>query len=350
MRKGIWKKAVAAAMAVGMAGSIFAGCGKRDSSSAKSTDSKKVTTVTIGTQEMPNDEGIAKAKDLLEKNMGVKVKLVKFSSGKDVNNALKAKSIDFGLEGSTVASLALSSNIPIKVVWIHEVLGDIESLAVRKKDNIKSIKDLKGKKIAVPFATTSHYCLLRYLSSQGLSEKDVTLLDMDPNSAFAAWKRGDVDAAWIWQPALQNVLDDGGEILVSNGDAAKEGYMTANVEVVREDFAKEHPELVQKYVKTMLEAQKYYKENKEEAQKDLGKDLGLSSKDIETQMKGSTWLSAKEQLSNDYFGTSDKIGALADNLLDTAKFLKDQKNITKVPAKSVFEKAVAPEYIEKALK
>ena len=139
-----------------MAGSVFAGCGKKDSSSSKSSSSKDVETVTIGTQEMPNDEGIAKAKDLLEKNMGVKVKIVKFSSGKDVNNALKAKSIDFGLEGSTSSSLAIATNIPIKVIWIHEVLGDIESLAVRKKDNIKSIKDLKGKRIAVQFAKTSN--------------------------------------------------------------------------------------------------------------------------------------------------------------------------------------------------
>ena len=125
------------------------------------------------------------------------------------------------------------------------MLGNIESLAVRKKDNIKSIADLKGKTIAVPFATTSHYCLLRYLNSQGMSESDVKLLDMDTNSAYAAWKRGDIDAAWVWQPALQSILDDGGEILVSNGDAAKEGYMTANVEVVSSDFAEKHPELVQ---------------------------------------------------------------------------------------------------------
>lgn len=61
------EKAAACAMAVVMAGSVFAGCGKKDSSSSKSSSSKDVETVTIGTQEMPNDEGIAKAKDLLEK-------------------------------------------------------------------------------------------------------------------------------------------------------------------------------------------------------------------------------------------------------------------------------------------
>lgn len=346
VKRMFWKKIVAGMTAVMLVGSVFTGCKKNDSTKSGG----KVGTITIGTQEMPNDEGLAKAKNILEKKMGVKVKVVKFDSGKDVNNALKAKSIDFGLQGSTLSALAISTGIPIKVIWIHEVLGDIESLAVRKKDHITSIKQLKGKKIAVPFATTAHYCLLRYLSSQGLSEKDVTLLDMDPNSAYAAWKRGDIDAAWIWQPALQKVLDEGGEILVSNGDAAKEGYMTANVEVVNADFAKEHPDLVKKYVEAMIEARNMYKEDEEDSVTALAKSLGLSDKDVKLQIAGAIWPTAEEQIGEDYFGTSEKKGALVENLLDTAKFLKDQKNITSVPDKSAFEEGVAPEYIEEALK
>lgn len=140
VKRMFWKKIVAGMTAVMLAGSVFTGCKKNDS--AKSGG--KVDTITIGTQEMPNDEGIAKAKNILEKKMGVKVKVVKFDSGKDVNNALKAKSIDFGLQGSTLSALAISTGIPIKVIWIHEVLGDIESLAVRKKDHITSIKQLKA--------------------------------------------------------------------------------------------------------------------------------------------------------------------------------------------------------------
>ncbi|MDD4371729.1 MAG: aliphatic sulfonate ABC transporter substrate-binding protein [Anaerostipes sp.] len=346
MRKNILKKGIVGVLVVAVMGTLFTG-GKKSSSSS---NSKKVDTVTIGTQEMPNDEGIAKAKDLFEKKMGVKIKIVKFDSGKDVNNALKAKSIDFGLQGSTSSALAVSTDIPIKVIWIHEVLGDIESLAVRKKDNVTSIKQLKGKKIAVPFATTSHYCLLRYLASQGLSEKDVTLLDMDTNSAYAAWKRGDIDAAWVWQPALQQILNDGGEILVSNGDAAKEGYMTANVEVVTEEFAKNHPDLVVKYIEALQEAQKIYNDDKEKTTSTLADFLGLKSADVTTQIKGATWPSAEEQLSADYLGTEDKKGALADNLLDTAKFLKDQKNITSVPDKSAFEDAIDSQFIQKANK
>lgn len=344
MKKRLWTKLAACALAGTMAITGLTGCKSSDKK-----DSDSVNTVRIGTQEMPNDEGIAKAENYLEEKMGVKVKLVKFDSGKDINNALKANSIDFGLEGSTSTALALSTGIDVKLIWIHEVLGDIESLAVRKKDNIKSIADLKGKTIAVPFATTSHYCLLRYLESQGMSESDVKLLDMDTNSAYAAWKRGDIDAAWIWQPALQSVLDDGGEILVSNGDAAKEGYMTANVEVVSSDFAEKHPDLVKKYIEAMQEARKLYSDDEDKAVSALAGQLGLKENEVKTQISGSEWVSAKDQISDEYLGTSDKVGKMADNLLDTAKFLKDQKNITSVPDKSTFENAMAPEYIESVL-
>lgn len=344
MRKRIWKKLAACAIAGTMAVTGLTACGNKSSSDSDSAD-----TVRIGTQEMPNDEGIAKAENYLEDKLGVDVQIVKFDSGKDVNNALKANSIDFGLEGTTSVALALSTGIDVKVIWMHEVLGDIESLAVRKEDNIKSIADLKGKTIAVPFATTSHYCLLRYLNSQGLSESDVTLLDMDTNSAYAAWKRGDIDAAWVWQPALQSILDDGGEILVSNGDAADEGYMTANVEVVSSDFAEAHPDLVQKYIEAMQEARNLYNDDQDTAVSALSDELGLTEDEIKTQIAGSEWVSAEDQISSDYLGTSDAVGALADNLLDTANFLKDQKNITSVPDKSTFEDAVAPQYIEAVL-
>ena len=77
--------------------------------------------------------------------------------------------------------------------------------------------------------------------------------------------------------------------------------------------------------------------------------LGLKENEVKTQISGSEWVSAKDQISDEYLGTSDKVGKMADNLLDTAKFLKDQKNITSVPDKSTFENAMAPEYIESVL-
>ena len=166
--------------------------------SSDKKDSDSVDTVRIGTQEMPNDEGIAKAENYLEEKMGVKVKLVKFDSGKDINNALKANSIDFGLEGSTSTALALSTGIDVKLIWIHEVLGDIESLAVRKKDNIKSIADLKGKTVSIGSSGSGvYYNAIDVLGAYGLTEDDITPTYQSFGDSVDALQDGKIDAAFV---------------------------------------------------------------------------------------------------------------------------------------------------------
>lgn len=325
---------------------LFMGCG---SSKSKEVTADEPKVVNIGTQQMPNDEGIAKAKGYFEEEMGVEINLVEFDSGKDVNNALASGSIDFGLLGSSPATLGIANGADVELIWIHEVLGKVESLAVRNDANINSIKDLEGKKIATPFASTAHYSLLNALKLNGIGEKDVELLDMQPSDIYAAWQRGDIDAAYVWEPTLANLLTDG-KILLSSADMAEQGVITSNVEVVRKDFAKNYPELVTKYIKALDKGVGLYKENQDDAVKTIAGALQISEEDALLQMQGSMWLSAEEQLDSKYFGTSQSKGNLVKSLKDTANFLLEQKSITSVPKDSVFEQAVNPKYIEDAIK
>lgn len=340
-----FKKVISVMISLMVLGTLTMGC-----SSKKGSDSTQdVTTVNIGTQQMPNDEGIAKAKGYFEKEMGVNVNIVEFDSGKDVNNALVSGSIDFGLIGSCPASLGLSSGIDEEVIWIHEVLGSTESLIAKNSSKISSVADLKGKTIATPFASTAHYSLLKALQQNGLSESDVKLIDMQPANIYAAWQRGDIDAAYLWQPTLEKMKTDG-KVLLSSEDMAKAGYPTDNLEVVRKDFAKNHEDLVIKYVKALNDAVELYNSNKDDAVSTIAKALNITEDEAKTQMSGSKWLTGKEQLDSTYLGTSDSKGDLKDSLYSIANFLKDQNSISTVPDKSKFEDAVNPYYIEQAIK
>lgn len=332
---------------------LFIGCGA-SKEAIVSTNNKIATSdlpkvINIGTQQMPNDEGIAKAKGFFEKELGTKINLVEFDSGKDVNNALVSGSIDFGLLGSSPATLSIASGIDVEMIWIHEVLGKVESLAVKNSANINSPADLVGKKIATPFASTAHYSLLNALKLNNISEKDVTILDMQPSDIYAAWQRGDIDAAYVWQPTLASLLKDG-KILISSEDMAKKGIITSNVEVVRKEFAKQYPDIVTKYIKALDKSVKLYNENQAEAVKTIAETLNITEEDALSQMQGSIWLTAEQQLDPAYFGTSTKKGNLVSSLKDTADFLLEQKSITSVPESSVFEDAVNPLYIENSLK
>ncbi|MCJ7690453.1 MAG: ABC transporter substrate-binding protein [Clostridiaceae bacterium] len=338
------KKILASAIMTTIVATLFVGCG----TSKNTTSSGEPDVVNIGTQQMPNDEKIAIAKGFFEQELGVKVNIIEFNAG-DIRNALVSKDIDFGLLGSSSATLGIASGIDIEVIWIHELLGDAERLVARNGSNINSINDIVGKKIATPFATTTHYSLLKALELNGISEKDITLLDMQMPEVYVAWQRGDIDAAYAWEPTLSNLLKDG-KTIISSKDMAEKGVVTSNVEVVRREFGEKYPNIVVKYIKAVNKSVKLYNENQVEAVKTISNALEITQEEALKQTQGSIWLTAEQQLDPAYFGTSDKKGNLVSSLKDTADFLYEQKSIMSKPELSAFEEAVNPSYIENALK
>ena len=342
------------AMTMGIS-TLFAGCGSSDAGTTGETadtaeasteaGTEKIT-VRIGTQQMPNDEGIAKALGYFEEEMGdtAAIEVIEFSSGKDVNTALAAGSIDFGLEGSCPATIAVSQDLGVELIWIHEVLGSVESLVARADSGITTVDDLKGKAVAVPFASTAHFSLLKALDTAGIATTDLTLYDMEADKIYASWENGDIDAAYIWQPTLSELSNQ--VTVCTSEDMAKSGYMTSNCEVVRKEFSAAHPEIVSAYVRALDKAARLYQDDQATAVSTIAKALELTEEEALFQMTGSVWLNGSEQLGSDYLGTSESKGAMVKNLMDTAEFLKDQGSIPSVPDQSVFEDAVNPSYIE----
>ena len=339
------RRMIAAVTMLTAAVMMFAGCG---SSKKVSGNTDKPEVVNIGTQQMPDDERIAIEKNYFEEELGVKVNIIEFQAG-DIRNAMISKSIDFALLGSSSAALGIANGMDVEVIWIHEILGDTERLVAKNGSNINSIKDLKGKKVAVPFSSTSHYSLLKALELYGISEKDITLLDMQMPDIYAAWQRGDIDAAYAWEPTLSNLLKDG-RTIISSKDLAEKGVVTSNVEIVRKDFAKKYPEIVTKYIKSLDKAVNLYDENHDEAADIISKSLNITKEEALKQVQGSIWLTARQQLDPAYIGTSSKKGDLVKSLKDTADFLYKQKSLISEPKLSTFEQAVNPTYIENALK
>jgi len=318
------------------------GCGN-NTGNTNSTSSSQKGTIVIGTQEMPNCEGIAKSLGYFEEafgELGYEVTILDFSSGAKVNAALLSGDIDFGLIGSCPVSNGLSNGIDYQVIWIHEILGSAESLAVKNSIDIQNISDLSGKTIATPFASTAHYSLLMALNNAGITEKDVTLLDMQPAEIYAAWARGDIDAAYVWEPTLSKLLDDG-RIILTSEDMANAGFMTADLEVVRTEFAEKHPDLVEVYLRCVDKSIKLYKNDRSSAINAISNGLEISEDDAEYQMSGFVWLDAQEQFDK-YFSNAE----LSKILHSTAEFLLNQNSIKNLPDQSFFNNAVNGDFIE----
>jgi taurine transport system substrate-binding protein len=288
----------------------------------------------IAYQAIPNGDLVVKHEKWLEKALpDTQIEWKLFDSGGAVNEAVAGGSIDIGLAGSSPVSRGLSQPLPYEVPWIHDVIGKAEALVVKK--DITSIADLKGKKVATPLASTSHYSLLAALDDAGLSSKDVKVIDAEPDDIYAAWTRGDIDGAYVWNPNLAKLTKEGGHVLVSSEDLAKEGKTTYDLAVVTKELAEKYPDAVKTWVAQQDKAVKLYRSDPDAAATAVGAELNLSEDEVLPQMKDLIFLDAAEQAGADYLG-----GGLATNLFAAAQFNKELGQIPKVADEASYQSSV----------
>jgi taurine transport system substrate-binding protein len=325
---------------------LITGCSSQSASTMKNggstvSSSNVPKEIRLGYQVSPNGELLAKALGLLEKKYPhIKINWIKFDSGRDVNNAMASGSIDFGLVGTPPGSIGIANGLPYKVYYLHDIIGESEALVVKEDSGIKSLKDLKGKKIATTFSSTSHFSLLGALKEAKItSEKDrITLLDMQPPDIYAAWKRDDIDGAYIWQPTQTKLINEGGRVIVTSNDLSKKGIVTGEFGIVNKEFARKYPEIVKGYISVLDKAVHYYRNKPKEASQVLSKELGLSPAESLKTMKQIIWLDASQQ--KEFFGEPEKPGKLAKILKDTGDFMAKQKNISSSPSLATYQQAL----------
>ncbi len=308
----------------------------------------KPEVVNIGVQTLVTPELIARAEGIYEEYMGCKVNLVQFDSGADVNRAFASNSIEIGAVGTSPAAIGISTNLGYEIVWYHDVIGKAESLVATKASGITAVEDLVGKKVATPFASTAHYSLLNAISLAGVDPAQVELLDMQPDDIFAAWTRGDIDAAYVWDPVLSKLMADG--VVVTDGEKlSAEGIVTADLCAVKKDFAEKYPDVVTGYVKAQIYGAELLESDQARGLKDIAEMAGITEEEAKAQVAGFIYPSAKDQITAQYLGTDGKPGDLAQTLKATADFLKEQKSIESAPELSAFEASVSGAFVEKAL-
>ena len=299
-------------------------------------------TVRIAYQTFPSGDLIVKNNKWLEEALpDYNIKWTKFDSGADVNTAFIAKQVDFGALGSSPVARGLSAplNIPYSVAFILDVAGDNEALVARNGTGIESIADLKGKRVATPFASTAHYSLLAALAQNGLSANDVQLVDLQPQAILAAWERGDIAAAYSWLPTLEQ-LEKNGKVLITSRELADKGKPTLDLAAVSNSFAKDNPKVVDVWRQQQARALTELKNDPAAAAKAIAAEVALSPADVEQQLKKTVFLTPDQVASPQWLGTDGKPGNLAANLENASQFLADQKQIPAAAPLSTFQNAL----------
>jgi taurine transport system substrate-binding protein len=284
--------------------------------------------VTVAYQTSAEPAKVAQADNTFAKESGATVDWRKFDSGASVVRALASGDVQIGNIGSSPLAVAASQAVPIEVFLLASQLGNSEALVVKK--SISKPEDLIGKRIAVPFISTTHYSLLAALKHWGIKPSQVQIVNLQPPAIVAAWQRGDIDAAYVWAPAV-NVLEKDGTVLTDSAKVGQWGAPTLDVWVVRKDFAQQHPEIVKAFARSAIEAQRPYIDNPESwlqqqnnVQK-LAKLSGVPETDVPGLVRGNTYLTAEQQ-------AQQLNGPVNKAIVDTAQFLKEQGKVPTVAA------------------
>jgi taurine transport system substrate-binding protein len=226
---------------------------------AGSTNGGTAAPVTVGYQGMINPWKARMRSGAFERATGREIAWRRFSSGAEVITAMASGDVQVAVAGSSPIATALSQGLDLRLVWIVEAIDAAEALVARKGTGIERVEGLRGKRVGVPFASTTHYHLLYALERAGVDPGSLTILNLQPDAIAASWQQEQIDAAFVWSPVLDR-LREGGTQLVTSGELAAAGRPTFDGLVVRGDFAEENASFVEGFVRAMAEADAAYRE------------------------------------------------------------------------------------------
>lgn len=218
---------------------------------------------------------VAKQKGFFDNN-GLNVEVSNFTSGKKALDAVLGGGADVATTAEAPTTAAALSKQPIAFLARIEY-SDLKTLT-RKAAGIKTLADLKGKKIGFTAGTGGEVYTSRLLKQAGLKPTDVELTNLPPHSLAAALAAGSIDAYNTWEPHIFNgrkALGDDAVLLDTKGIYSE----TFNL-VVQQDYLAKNKDIVQRFLKAAVEAEAWIKSNREEAIAVVAGTVGLPKDEL----------------------------------------------------------------------
>ncbi len=290
-----------------------------------------------------NSQGIVKQEGWFASVGSTPVVYKDFNSGADVYRAMASGAVDMGLIGNAPFTIAVTQGAPYTAVWWYDIGTTAEGLVVRTASPIKSVADLKGQRIATPFGSTSDFMLHGTLDAAGLKPQEARLINLAPPAILAAWSRGDIDAAYIWDPVLGQLAHQGGKVIAFDKDLLPHGYLAGDVGFVKTSLLTEHPDVVRAWMKANIRAIDMIHSDPAQAESVAAKAYGVSDEDIKSAFDGDLFPTAQEQLGPEY------LGGLGEQLDHVATLLATEQLISKAAAPDVYKAAVSVAPLQAAM-
>lgn len=218
---------------------------------------------------------ILKGSGALEKRLaakGIEVKWTEFPAGPALLEGLNVGSLDFGTVGESPPIFAQAAGADLVYVGNEPRSPLSEAIVVPKNSPLKSVADLKGKKIALNRGSNVHYLLVKLLEKAGLQYKDVQVAYLAPSDARAAFERGSLDAWVIWDPFLAAAEHQLGARILADGTGVVSNYQFF---VASRSYARQNPKIVDIVVEELDKTDQWSSKNLAQVVSVLSQQTGL---------------------------------------------------------------------------
>ncbi|MCX8164453.1 MAG: ABC transporter substrate-binding protein [Aquificaceae bacterium] len=255
--------------------------------------SGKDKTIKLGVSDWPGWVAwyIAQGKGFF-KEEGLDVKLVWFNTYSDSLAAFATGQIDANSQTLSDTLPMVDKGVKVKVILVND--NSAGNDAVVGGMGIDGVRALKGKKIAAEVGSISHFFLLYTLEVNGLSERDVTIINMTTQDAGVALMERKVDAAALWEPWVSRVAESGrGRVLFSSKEAPG---LIPDLLVVREQSLKDKEGEYIKLVRAWFKVTNFIQKNPGESSEIIGKVLGIKKAEVLKMLGGIKFFGQKENL------------------------------------------------------
>lgn len=202
----------------------------------------------------------------LWKNHGIEASTLQFTSGRLAFDAASSGKAQFATATDSVVGLAGLNGVKTVIVAEFTRLSSGMVVVARTDRGIATPAGLKGKRVATTLGSSGHYFLSRYLSLHGLTLKDVSVVNLRGPDAVTAITQGGIDAfAWGWDAGQKAIADGGGKVVQLPAEGLEKVFLSHYVLTASEELVRRDPRLVEAAVRALLDAEKFYRGNTEEA-------------------------------------------------------------------------------------
>jgi sulfonate transport system substrate-binding protein len=239
----------------------------------------------IGFQKSASLLTLQKSQGTLEKRLaplGVAVKWVEFPAGPQLLEGLNVGAVDVGFVGEAPPIFAQAAGAKFVYIGNDPAAPEAEAIVVPKDSPIKSVAELKGKKVALNKGSNVHYLLVKALEKHGLKYSDIQPVFLPPADARAAFERGAVDAWAIWDPFLAAVEKQGGARILVDGRGVVNNYAYYLAERA---YAEKYPQVVQALFEDTVAQGQWLKANLKQAASIIAPLQGLDPAVVELSLQ-----------------------------------------------------------------